>query len=570
MTTKEIHDECSLPSTFDGIGVAKTYDSSQSKGGENGFGVAKESASVNVLKRYIIGLFALGTLIGSTTTWRFTSSQEHHAFSESYHDHASWSLEAFHGKMKNRIAEAAELSATLTSFMKKHPRTAEASPDSKGSSCAVPLYMAHSSWLSLASTGELFSPMVYATAQDDESIRCNSSHRKDGKLNYEHLHNEENFTNNDSNAAAKGRILVDGIWCNNVVGRVVGDESGGQSRHTPPDVNVMSFPSHGQWVICDISDDDICQRTMEVMKRIGAVLLSDIQVKARHQSSPTSYFFAPVIQNPAPDKAVPSMTVKIDWQSLLRDSIPLRGRHGKVTIVVGNSCGQVHSFESNGDNEVQYLGEGDLHDVKFNHLGRSSDKSHLHHLHDSLPSVNAYRRDHNVDHESVVHGRQFDPHGRQPLNFTTKCEYKVSIYPTTNFKRKFITAKPIFYTFLVLLLSALTIKTFLEYDSIVMKRQANVMRKAVAAETIVNSLFPHNVRDRVFQNAKQPPASTQKTSRSVDQHNSKNQRLKRIMLAGIAPKTRNRKAGQPIADLFPNTTVVRMRYCYGFSLNASS
>jgi hypothetical protein len=109
-------------------------------------------------------------------------------------------------------------------------------------------------------------------------------------------------------------------------------------------------------------------------------------------------------------------------------------------------------------------------------------------------------------------------------------------------------------------------KHFLEYDAIVEKRQAHVLRKAVAAEAIVNSLFPHNVRDRVFQNAKQPQASTKKGSRSVDQSNSKNQRLKRIMLAGIAPKARNRKAGQPIADLFSDTTVVRVRYSdYGSS-----
>jgi len=555
MNTKESQDACSLLSTLDDIETRRPHTSSNSKGNK-GSGVARESAAVNILKRYIIGMFALGTLIASTTTWRFASSQEQHDFSKAFDDHASRLLEAIHNKLGNRIADAAELSTTISSFIKKNPATATASPESKGNSCAIPLYMAPRSWISVASTGTIFSPMVYAMAQDEESTLC-SNRRKGGESNDDYADNSTN--NNDSNAASEGRILGDRTWCKSLAGSAVGEESDCQSPYTPPYWHSSKLPNHDQWVICIVSNADICQRTTEVMKRIGGVLLSDLQVQEQHKLSPKSHFFTPVNKHASPsDRTLPSITFKIDWQSLLTDSLN-RGRYGKVTIVVGNSCGQVHSFESNEDNEVRHLGEGDLHNIRFNHLGRTRSRSHIDYWHDALPIANANIRDYKVGDTRNARGRHFDRQPLQQLNFTTKCEYDVSVYPTAKFERDFITAKPICYTFFVILLFALTIKTFLEYDSIVEKRQANVLRKAVAAEAIVNSLFPHNVRDRVFQNAKQPQPSTKKVSRSDDQRNSKNQRLKRIMLAGIAPKARNRKAGQPIADLFPNTTVVRIR-----------
>jgi hypothetical protein len=76
------------------------------------------------------------------------------------------------------------------------------------------------------------------------------------------------------------------------------------------------------------------------MKRIGGVLLSDIQVQERQRSFPKSYFFVPVNKNASPDTPVPSITFKIDWRSLLRDSITNRARHGKVTIVVRTVVGR--------------------------------------------------------------------------------------------------------------------------------------------------------------------------------------------------------------------------------------
>jgi hypothetical protein len=176
-------------------------------------------------------MFALGTLIGSTTTWRFTSSQEHHDFSQAFDDHASRILMVVHGKLENRIAEAAELSTTITSFMKKNPPTVAASRESRDNSCAIPLYAAPTSWIGVASTGMIFSPVISAaTVQAKESVLC--SRRWDRESSDGRAHNGDNFTDNDSNGPAEGRRLGDGTWCKKLIGRAFGDEPECQSQQS--------------------------------------------------------------------------------------------------------------------------------------------------------------------------------------------------------------------------------------------------------------------------------------------------------------------------------------------------
>jgi hypothetical protein len=85
---------------------------------------------------------------------------------------------------------------------------------------------------------------------------------------------------------------------------------------------------------------------------------------------------------------------------------------------------------------------------------------------------------------------------------------------------------------------------FLVYDRLVERRQRMILAKAVQSSAIVSSLFPKNVRDRLMQANENDKAGNVAGS---------NHRLKSF-LSGDSKQSEDNL--QPIADLFPNCTVL--------------
>jgi hypothetical protein len=96
---------------------------------------------------------------------------------------------------------------------------------------------------------------------------------------------------------------------------------------------------------------------------------------------------------------------------------------------------------------------------------------------------------------------------------------------------------PTIFTVCAVLIFAFTSVVFLVYDRLVEKRQKTVLTSATHTSAIVSSLFPSNVRDRLFD------AANGCTSNGTG-------------LGETLISVGNRLVSGPIADLYPSATVM--------------
>jgi class 3 adenylate cyclase len=190
--------------------------------------------------------------------------------------------------------------------------------------------------------------------------------------------------------------------------------------------------------------------------------------------------------------------------------------------------------------EAMLQGTGDLHDRSF----------------DSLLIETTYQ-----DFNELV--LESNTQAQDNSTFQTACSYRIRVYPTNEFQSMYLTNKPIIYTVIVVLAFGVTTVVFLAYDYIVRRLQTKVLDSAKQSELIVSSLFPKLVRERLFLKATSQPSSPfrfglprlGKQGITFDNHLvSHKTRLKTYL---THPPSMDMVTGsEPIADLYPNTTVL--------------
>ena len=140
-----------------------------------------------------------------------------------------------------------------------------------------------------------------------------------------------------------------------------------------------------------------------------------------------------------------------------------------IHAVFNNSCGEAHTYELTG-NRASYLGFGDLHDPKHNGRAVPFDFS---------------------DYEYTEQAKLLPGH----------CYYTMILYPTDAFADQYESTAPVVFTCVVAGTFALMILIFFGYDRIVDRRNDKVVDAAARSSAIVSSLFPSNVRDRLYAEA---------------------------------------------------------------------
>eukprot|EP00934_Nitzschia_sp_Nitz4_P004019 Nitzschia sp. Nitz4//scaffold52_size167869//61271//65053//NITZ4_002272-RA/size167869-snap-gene-0.211-mRNA-1//1//CDS//3329554023//4009//frame0 len=193
-----------------------------------------------------------------------------------------------------------------------------------------------------------------------------------------------------------------------------------------------------------------------------------------------------------------------------------------IDIVVENSCGQNVTFTVNTEeSELVLKGEGDLHDRAFSAWNISTTWQEV----DDLVRLIA---------------------ARTPEADT--CQYIYHVFPTKAFENTYVDSQPVILSFVTAMISVFTASVFVAYDLLVSRRQRKVMESASKTNAIVSSLFPRNVRDRLFE---------QGANQLLDDSSRKSIRgsktKMRSFLNGEAKDVVS--AASPIADLFPSATV---------------
>lgn len=91
--------------------------------------------------------------------------------------------------------------------------------------------------------------------------------------------------------------------------------------------------------------------------------------------------------------------------------------------------------------------------------------------------------------------------------------YTIRVYPSRKMEKNFETDEPIYFAVIVICTFAFTSLVFAIYDFIVERRQRKLFNRALASGTILSSLFPEQIREKLLQETKeQMPARSKKSS----------------------------------------------------------
>ena len=208
-------------------------------------------------------------------------------------------------------------------------------------------------------------------------------------------------------------------------------------------------------------------------------------------------------------KLVAFISAIVPWHNFFENTLP-DGSKG-MCVIIRSTCRPSLTYQVNGRN-VEFLGIGDLHDPTFDHL----------------VMIGAFES----DEQSSDNQQEGD------------CDFTLHVYPTT--KELYDSSKshnPVYFTFTVVLIFLLTSVVFVIYDSLVQQRQEKVMTSAQQSNPLVSSLFPAQVRDRFMGKGQLNEEEYHVPALSSGSN-------------GAEYTAAHLLSTKPIADLFPNTTVL--------------
>jgi Adenylate and Guanylate cyclase catalytic domain len=216
----------------------------------------------------------------------------------------------------------------------------------------------------------------------------------------------------------------------------------------------------------------------------------------------------------------------LPWDSYVKKVLP-EGVEG-LYCVLSNTCGQAYTFDIDGP-RVNYLGKGDLHQIEYTNY--------------------------QVDLPLSYSGK----HGAVPGN-EGSCVYKLSFYPSSEFRARYKSNVPIAFAVLVGVAFSVVAATFFVYDWFVVRKNNKIIDAAAHSSAIVSSLFPSTVRDRLLNN------DTEHTNGVSYKEETGKAKLKSFLNSadgGAAAAAEmnhlsdhNFFQTKPIADLFPETTIM--------------
>lgn len=238
-------------------------------------------------------------------------------------------------------------------------------------------------------------------------------------------------------------------------------------------------------------------------------------------SSPVSILHVPVTNDQ--DETVAVVSVFFEIRSLFQNLLPL-GRD-VVDCVVQSMVGQIVSYKVDGQ-RVDFIGHGDLHAPQHRNLNKTRSLS--------------------LDTEENV-----------------SPTYTVTIYPSTEMYGQFINGSPILLSGFAVLIFFVTGVVFYFYDSIVKQRQKFILDQAIRSNAILSSLFPENVRGRLFGREEgstgggtRSGASVNSNPLRIDTNSFTVDPTKMRLKSFLSDVEQNTSSSKPIADLFPNCTVL--------------
>ena len=206
------------------------------------------------------------------------------------------------------------------------------------------------------------------------------------------------------------------------------------------------------------------------------------------------------------------------WRLSLQKVLPKE--FNGVIAVFKNNFNQSFSYRIDGP-EVTYLGLKDFHDEKYSNMIVFQNVAEFIKANDG-PERQTYN--------SVELETEFG-------------QYDLYIYPSQDLEDEYVTSKPAIYAVIVASIFMFTVLVLIAFDCLVTRRQKIMMKKAVESTALVSTLFPEQVRERLFE---EEPKKTAKTNWRMSRNH---------MTASTEQGSNEPKA---IAERYPASSVLLM------------
>jgi len=312
-----------------------------------------------------------------------------------------------------------------------------------------------------------------------------------------------------------------------------------QAVPVPQDTSVVNFDVLSEPILQDLfqamvaTNGPVISRTLfdsqELEMSFAVAMESNnnttTSLSTENTTGPQSYLMYPIYETFEYDAAqiVGLVEIPLNWLAVLRDLLP--PEEFGLFYVLNNTCGDLHTYELRKPEEggLVYLGEGDEH----NRL---------------------YERE-----AATVPIHPMSAHG-QDVVFDCACSYEITIYPSYALRQQHGSNIPELFTAVIAGAFFLMAFTFFAYDKFVRIRNDKVLEQAAKTNAIVSSLFPSNVRDRLFGGG--DDGSKGSGRKSIRSSFAGRSRLKNYLSDTGKGDGEDDKEDKPIADLFPNCTVL--------------
>lgn len=295
-----------------------------------------------------------------------------------------------------------------------------------------------------------------------------------------------------------------------------------------PNFNVYSFPPYAPVVSAAVETGKMAigriltatpgdSTSPDLSTVLYAILLGAKAGKpTTYDGSPMAYTALPIYDSfdVAQRKAVGTISAIMSWSVYFQGVVPPKSK--PVILVLENACDGPHSYEVDNEN-VEYLGVGDLHDTNYGEFERKANLNAL------LSSKNAARVYNVFELEEL------------------ECPYSIRVYPTKAMEDDNRTSIPFITTFAIAGVFLFTLAVFWVYNTLVERRQQLVLTQATQSTDLVASFLPAEVQKRLLHE--------DRSSGENGQHMSATSRLRNFLSEGSMTE-------KPLADLFPFCTVL--------------
>lgn len=207
----------------------------------------------------------------------------------------------------------------------------------------------------------------------------------------------------------------------------------------------------------------------------------------------------------------------VSWEAFFNLEIPTTV-NGIYTVVTSN-CGTEFTYVRNGG-KPSFFEEGNTHDRRY-------------------------------DEDKVVY--PFFEKQAGDKDDSQFCHFDLAIYPSDDFRESFDPTDPSVYAGLTVGIVIFFGAIFFLYYRFAQTRRRKLQEQVKRAEAIVTSVFPKDVGLRLLAQSHQDAAVTPQSSKTMLRQSSKKM-LNSFLSKNDVSGANNRR--KPIADLFPNTTVM--------------